>query len=127
MPSTVRRATSMSTWREIERSPESAAAISGRPPFWSQARTRRTRSARDSTSCSARPLPTSQRRTRSQFAEKAGSDSGSRMSTSGSRGGGQITQSPARRAPASRSPGAGSVRRTQLKPSDAIVSSGSPL
>ena len=127
VPSTVRRATSMSTCREIDRNPESAEAMSPRPARVSQARTRRARSASASTSLSARPEPRSQSNTRSQFVENTGTDSGSRMSTSGSTGGGQITHTPARRASASRSLDAGAASRTQLKPRAATASSGSPL
>ena len=126
MPRTVRRATSMSTCRETARSPESAAAINGRPPRASQVRTRRTRSARFSTSFSVSPLPMSQKSTLSQRAENVGSESAARISMSGRSGGGEISHTPARCASASRSAVAGAESRAQLKPSRAIASSGSP-
>ena len=116
----------MSRCRDTVRRPESAEPISGRPARWSQARTRRPRSASASTSSSASPVPRSHISTRSQC-RRIGSESGSRTSTSGIGGGGQTTHRPAFRAAASCSAEAGSAKRTQLNPSAASASSGSPF
>ena len=125
VPSTVRRATIMSTCRETARRSESAEPSRGRPARGSQARIRRPCSASVSRLASESPVPKSQANTRSQL-RRSGTLSGSVRSMSGIGGGGQITHRLVARASASWSAEAGSESRTQLKPSSAKKAKGSP-